>query len=87
MLARSDAERFGREQFAGVGVLGGETPKMAADYPWFAIRVESQCERLVSDTLRQRGYEEFFPQYWSRRLCCSGARKLGRAIGNKPKFK
>src|ERR1700676_1698683 len=34
---------------------------------WFAIRVKSQREKLVSDALRHKGYEEFLPLYWSRR--------------------
>jgi transcription antitermination factor NusG len=38
-----------------------------SSFPWYAIRVKSRCERVVSDTLRQKGYEEFLPLYWSRR--------------------
>src|SRR5271155_3145694 len=34
---------------------------------WFAIRVKSRCERAVADALRNKGYEEFLPLYWSRR--------------------
>lgn len=34
---------------------------------WFAIRVKSRCERVVSEALRQKGYDEFLPMYWSRR--------------------
>jgi transcription termination/antitermination protein NusG len=34
---------------------------------WFAIRVKSRCEWAVSDALRQKGFEEFLPLYWSRR--------------------
>jgi transcription antitermination factor NusG len=34
---------------------------------WFAIKVKSRCERAVSEALRQKGYEEFLPLYWSRR--------------------
>jgi transcription termination/antitermination protein NusG len=37
------------------------------ELPWFAIRVKSQCEKMVSDALRYKGYEEFLPLYWSRR--------------------
>lgn len=37
------------------------------ELPWFAIRVKSQCEKMVSDSLRYKGYEEFLPLYWSRR--------------------
>ena len=35
---------------------------------WYAIRVKSRCEKMVSDQLRQKGYDEFLPMYWSRRL-------------------
>ncbi len=38
-----------------------------SDQSWFAIRVKSRCEWAVSDALRQKGYEEFLPLYWSRR--------------------
>jgi len=34
---------------------------------WFAIRVKSRCEKMVSETLRHKGFEEFLPLYWSRR--------------------
>jgi transcription termination/antitermination protein NusG len=34
---------------------------------WFAIRVKSRCERAVSEALRNKGYDEFLPLYWSRR--------------------
>jgi transcription antitermination factor NusG len=37
------------------------------DLSWFAIRVRSQCEKMVSDALRYKSYEEFLPLYWSRR--------------------
>src|ERR1700686_1958840 len=36
-------------------------------FSWFAIRVKSQREKMVSDSLRYKGYEEFLPLYWSRR--------------------
>jgi transcription antitermination factor NusG len=34
---------------------------------WYAVRVKSRCEKMVSEALRQKGYEEFLPLYWSRR--------------------
>lgn len=37
------------------------------DLPWFAIRTKSRCEKMVSEQLRNKGYEEFVPLYWSRR--------------------
>ncbi len=36
-------------------------------WPWYAIRVRSRCEQLVSAGLRARGFEEFLPRYWSER--------------------
>lgn len=35
--------------------------------PWFAIKVKSRFEKVVSNSLRHKGYEEFLPMYWSRR--------------------
>ena len=40
---------------------------IVSDLSWFAIRVKSQCEKMVSEALRYKGYEEFLPLYWSRR--------------------
>ncbi len=40
---------------------------ISSDLSWFAIRTKSQCEKMVSDALRYKGYEEFLPLYWSRR--------------------
>jgi transcription antitermination factor NusG len=34
---------------------------------WFALRVKCRYEKLVSTLLRDKGYEEFLPLYWSRR--------------------
>jgi len=39
----------------------------SSEVSWFAIRVKSRCERVVSEALRHKGYEEFLPLYWSRR--------------------
>lgn len=40
----------------------------ASNLEWYAIRVRSRCEKMVSDQLQQKGYEQFLPMYWSRRL-------------------
>jgi transcription antitermination factor NusG len=40
---------------------------ISSDLSWFAIRTKSQSEKMVSDALRYKGYEEFLPLYWSRR--------------------
>lgn len=42
------------------------------DFPWFALRVRSNCERITLAHLRERGYEDFAPFYkverrWSDR--------------------
>lgn len=45
----------------------------AGSMPWFALRTKSNFERLASQILRQKGYEEFLPTYrrrtrWSDRF-------------------
>jgi transcription antitermination factor NusG len=40
---------------------------LLATHPWYALRVRSKFENLVSATLRGKGYQEFLPQYRSRR--------------------
>jgi transcriptional antiterminator NusG len=42
-------------------------------YPWFALRLRSNYERITVSHLRERGYEEFAPSYkierrWSDRI-------------------
>ena len=39
-----------------------------SSHEWYAIRVKSRCEKMVSDQLVQKGYEQFLPMYLSRRL-------------------
>jgi transcription antitermination factor NusG len=34
---------------------------------WFALRVKSRCEKIVSTILQHKGFEEFLPIYESRR--------------------
>jgi transcription antitermination factor NusG len=36
-------------------------------YPWFALRVKSRAEKIVSTIARHKGFEEFLPLYQSRR--------------------
>jgi transcriptional antiterminator NusG len=38
-----------------------------SNHEWYAIRVRSRCEKMVSEQLQQKGYEQFLPMYWSRR--------------------
>jgi transcription antitermination factor NusG len=37
-------------------------------YPWFAVRVRSNYERVTTVHLRERGYEEFAPSYQAERI-------------------
>lgn len=37
------------------------------EFPWYAIRTKSHQEQIVSQGLRARGFEEFFPSYKARR--------------------
>ncbi|PYS16661.1 MAG: NusG-like protein [Acidobacteria bacterium] len=37
-------------------------------FPWFALRVRSQCENSVAADLADKGYEWFLPRYKSRRV-------------------
>ena len=37
-------------------------------FPWFALRVRSQCENSVAAVLAGKGYEWFLPRYKSRRV-------------------
>lgn len=59
-----------------MGVFTLDSPNCAvacaASYPWFALRVRSNFEKTAAVCLRDRGYEEFLPQYrtlrqWSDR--------------------
>jgi len=36
-------------------------------YPWFALRVKSRCEKIVSTLARHKGFEQFLPLYQTRR--------------------
>lgn len=36
-------------------------------FPWYALRVKSKFEKVVSVNLRAKGYDEFLPFYLSRR--------------------
>jgi len=53
-------------------VEGGQDMERDVVFPWFAVRVRSNHEKVASLHLRQRGYEEFSPTYkaesrWSDR--------------------
>lgn len=41
----------------------GPSEEMAARWPWYAVRVKSNFERYVSNSLSGKGLETFFPTY------------------------
>ena len=43
-------------------------PEPGLFQPWFAVRVKSRCEHLVSVHLRDRGFHQFLPLYRARRV-------------------
>jgi transcription antitermination factor NusG len=48
-------------------------PTSSDGYPWYALHVRSQHEKIVASALRGKGYEEFLPLYrrknrWSDRM-------------------
>jgi transcription antitermination factor NusG len=44
-----------------------EEPLVSEQHPWFALRVKSRSEKMVSTIARNKGFEEFLPLYQSRR--------------------
>src|SRR5580700_3227061 len=44
-----------------------ETAQEMNPYPWFAVRVRSNHERIAAAHLRERGYEEFSPSWKTER--------------------
>jgi transcription antitermination factor NusG len=40
---------------------------VSEQHPWFALRVKSRTEKVVSTIARNKGFEEFVPLYQSRR--------------------
>jgi len=54
-----------------IGLPLGNEPEWvtcSASFPWFAIRVRSNCERTVALHLRSRGLEQFAASYKSERV-------------------
>jgi transcription antitermination factor NusG len=47
--------------------LQAELPTDLQQFPWFALHVRSNHERVTLTHLRERGYEEFAPSYLSER--------------------
>jgi transcription antitermination factor NusG len=44
-----------------------EEQLVSEQHPWFALRVKSRSEKVVSTIARNKGFEEFLPLYQSRR--------------------
>ena len=44
--------------------------------PWYAIRVRSRFEHRTSNLLRDKGFEQFFPVYRSRRVWSDRVKEL-----------
>lgn len=54
-------------------IYATQTDPAQSRLPWFAVRVKSNCERMVATQLEQRGYQRFLPTYsmrtrWSDRV-------------------
>lgn len=43
------------------------TPSLESEFPWFALRVRSNYERIAAIHLRDRGFEEFCPTFKTER--------------------
>jgi transcription antitermination factor NusG len=46
------------------------------DFNWFALRVKSRCEKMVSSALGSKGFEKFLPLYHCRRRRCDRFKSL-----------
>jgi transcription antitermination factor NusG len=57
-----------------------ESAESIAQLPWYAIRVKSNCERVVSMGLRARGYEDFLPVYRTRRTWSDRQKDIDRPL-------
>jgi transcription antitermination factor NusG len=50
--------------------------RTATGFPWYAIRVRSNCEQTASTVLHAKGYEQFLPSYRSRRRWSDRVKEL-----------
>lgn len=57
------------------GAEGGE-PEPQSTAPWYAVRVQSRFENVVSAALRGKGYEEFLPLYCAVRRWSDRKKKI-----------
>jgi transcription antitermination factor NusG len=51
-------------------------PELQSTVPWYAVRVQSRFEHVVSAALRGKGYEEFLPLYPSVRRWSDRKKKI-----------
>src|ERR1035437_3171487 len=56
-----------RDRNSGLEMVQCATLPRPDQLSWYALRIQSRLGSLASTTLRDKGYEEFFPLYWSRR--------------------
>jgi len=49
-------------------------------YPWFAVRVRSNCEKIAELHLRDRGYERFAPAYKVERQWSDRRKEIDRFL-------
>ncbi|MBZ5676592.1 MAG: UpxY family transcription antiterminator [Acidobacteriia bacterium] len=49
-------------------------------YPWFALRVRSNYEKVASLHIRERGYEEFSPSYMAERQWSDRKKTMERPL-------
>jgi transcription antitermination factor NusG len=49
-------------------------------YPWFALRVRSNYEKISGSHLRERGYEQFSPSYWVERRWSDRTKQIERFL-------
>src|SRR5580693_699941 len=52
----------------------------AQTYPWFALRVRSNHERVTAMHLRSRGYDEFSPFYKAERQWSDRKKQIDRFV-------
>jgi transcription antitermination factor NusG len=45
-------------------------------HPWYAIRVQAKLEKVASDVLRQKGFEQFLPLYRAKRVWSDRVKEL-----------
>jgi transcription antitermination factor NusG len=57
-----------------------ETAQKMNRYPWFAVRVRSNHERLAAAHLRERGYEEFSPSWKTERRWSDRTKELDQFL-------